>query len=106
VAKVCKHGLKQCVKRLGLKKKAVKGLVEKAYEFGLGQKDFRGKFKRYLDKLYFSEGSANTVKVYNQYLFFFYDDTLITAYRIPTHLQKYKPKEIKNELHKAGIQRI
>lgn len=81
------------MKRLGLKKKAVKSLAEKAYYQGLGQKDFRGKFKRYLDKLYFKEGAANDVKVYHQYLFFFHDQTLITAYRIPNNLQKYKPKE-------------
>lgn len=86
---VSKHATKRCRKRLGVPKKAVPRLAEKALDIGQHRADFVGSFRRYLDKVYMKKGQhANNMRVYNSHLFLFAGYILITAWRVPSKYQK------------------
>ena len=92
---VSKHATRRCRERMGVPKKAVVRMAKKALEVGKRHADFSGSFHRYLNAVYFKEGNANNIRVYNLHLFIFADSTLITAWPVP-------PKHRKTVLRKAG----
>lgn len=74
-------------KRLGIPKKAVARMVQSALDEGVDHSVFSGSFRHYLDKTINEEHCANNLRVYNQHLFLFHDDILITAWPLA---QKYR----------------
>lgn len=85
---VTNHALRRCRERMGVPKKAVIRMVEKAFEVGKCHSDFSGSFSRYLDSIFLKERNANNMRVYNGHLFIFAGDTLITAWPVPSKYRK------------------
>jgi hypothetical protein len=74
--------------RMGLGKSAFEKVATKALECGLKHKDVAGKLKRYLDKIYLDHGNANNMRIYNNKIFLFCGDILITVFDLPSEFRK------------------
>lgn len=87
--KVTQHGERRVRERLGVPKRAVARMAEKALTDGTSHSDYSGSFKRYLDGVFLEYKKANNMKVYSQHLFVFHDKTLITAWLLPSKYRKH-----------------
>jgi len=89
--KVTKHGGQRIRERLGIPKKAVAKLAEKALTEGATHAQFAGRMKRYLDRVFLDHRNANNMRVLNGYLFLFYGENLITCWALPQSVRDAKP---------------
>lgn len=83
MARVTKHGGRRAVERLGIPKRSVERMADRALADGARHADFSGSMRRYLDGVFLRYGKANNMRVYNQHLFIFDHDNLITAWALP-----------------------
>lgn len=81
-------------KRLGLSKDTFSKTAQKAFTEGVRHCDTVGSLNRYITSLYFKNKTANNVRVYNQYIWLFTEDLLITVYPL---VNKYKKVVDKNK---------
>ena len=78
------HGNSRVRERMGIPKKAVARMVEKAATEGRSPNEFSGRFRRYLDGLFLKHHKATNIRVYGQYIFLFNTTMeLITAWPFP-----------------------
>ena len=82
------HGKNRIIKRTEGKKKTAVKLAEKAFNEGIRHKEAKGRLKKYLDKLYLCHKTANNIRVYNQKVFLFQGEKLITVFSLPANLCK------------------
>ena len=81
---VTRHANKRTRKRVGIPQKAVYRNARSALERGLGYAEAKGGLKRYIGWLYSSyNGAANNIRIYNNYVYIFRDDVLITVLNLP-----------------------
>lgn len=86
--KVTNHGEYRVRKRTGVPKKAVDRMAKRALLEGIGRCEFSGSLRRYLDGAYHHHNEeANNIKVWNEKIWIFNGDILITVLDLP---QKYK----------------
>ena len=86
--KVTDHGEFRTRKRMGVPKKAVDRLADRALKEGVGRCEFSGSLRRYLDGMYhYHNEGANNIKVYAEKVWIFSGDVLITVLDLP---QRYK----------------
>lgn len=86
--RLTRHGKQRTRERLGVPKRAVERLVEKALTEGKRHSDFAGSFRRYLDGQFLKHRTANNMRVYSGHLFIFDSDTLVTAWLLPGKFRK------------------
>lgn len=87
VAVLTNHAVDRAKERLGLKKRSLQRLADKALSEGLAYRDCKGairKYMGYLSKTY----RANNIRLYGENLFAFKDTTLITVYRLENRYAK------------------
>lgn len=77
------HSIKRTKNRIGLSKKIANKNAQKALERGITHAESKSGLKRFLDKLYLSNGNANNVRVYHHYVYLFRDNRLITIINLP-----------------------
>ena len=80
------HGEKRIRKRLGLPVRATGRLAAAALAKGRKRTDYSGALRRYLDMLYHKGrgmNGAQNIVVYNDYVFLFAGETLITTWALP-----------------------
>lgn len=77
------HSVRRAKERIGLSKKIADKNAQKALEFGLTHAEANGSLKRYLDKLYLSNGKANNVRIYHRYVYLFRGSVLLTILPLP-----------------------
>lgn len=88
------HAKKQLRKRLGLPKKVLERQAQEAFSKGVRHSEARGKARKWLDKQFLSHGNCNNARVYNNYLYVFRDNVLITVFCVPLKLRNhFKAKE-------------
>lgn len=80
--KVTIHG-EERTKRLVPSKKLSKRLAEKALTLGIKTSETTGNLKKFIDYLYFYNKTANNIRIYNQKVFIFHNNTLITILNLP-----------------------
>lgn len=83
---VTKHAMKKMKKKHGLPKKSSKRIAEKALEFGIKHSDSRGKLQRYMDGLFLRYGTGNNNRIYNDSVYIFRGDLLITSFHLDNSL--------------------
>lgn len=81
---VSRHGEQRVRKRMGLSKKAVEKLAYEAMRDGKRRSDFSGSFRRYLDKLWFSNNQVAEIIVHSGFVFIFINAKLVTMWNVPT----------------------
>lgn len=86
------HAQKRIRKRMGANKKTVSKLSDLAFKNGITHSETTGSLRRYCDRLYLSHRIPNNMRVYNQRVFLFKDNILITVVNLP---QKYNRAEQK-----------
>lgn len=85
---VTSHAEDRMSERLNINKKAIKRQAELALERGKKHSDFSGSFCRYLDRVYLTERNANNMRIYNNSVFLFHNDILITVFQVPSKYRK------------------
>lgn len=81
--RVTKHAEQRARERLGIPTRAVARMAAAALADGAPHSAFAGSMKRYLDSVFFSHGNATNMRVFNQHLFIFSGEKLITAWALP-----------------------
>jgi hypothetical protein len=97
---ITNHAKQRTKNRVGLSKNIANKNAEKAMELGLTHKDVAGNLCRYIDKLYLSHRNCNNIRIYNQYVYMFQDNTLITIILLPSHFHKLANKLQKEKNNK------
>ena len=82
------HAGRRIRERVGVNKKSVQTVSDRALSRGLSHEDLTGKLKRYIDKLYFKSKTANNIKVFAEKVYLFRDTVLITVVPLPTGLKR------------------
>lgn len=83
------HGEQRLRKRAGLPKQAVRHNAELALEYGLDHRQARGALQRYLAMLYNRyNGTGNNIRVYNDFVYVFHNEILITVLNVPPEHRK------------------
>jgi hypothetical protein len=80
---VSDHADQRIRKRMGVKRKAVQKIAEKAYKNGLNFSDTNGRLKDYLAYLYATRSKSEIYKVWNQMIFIYDHGVLITVKPVP-----------------------
>lgn len=82
-----KHAQKRVVQRCGVSKKTAKSVADRALDKGLRHMECNGELTKYLNGIYLSYQAANNLRLYDNRVWIFKNQTLITVYNLPT---KYK----------------
>ena len=91
---ITKHAQKRLRERLGLNKKSMQRMVERAYDKGKDTEQFQGGMRQYLNNIEKSHkqlhGSKAFIKVYGDFIFLFVNENLITVFheKHPTHKKR------------------
>lgn len=80
---VTRHADRRIRQRVGLPRKAVEKNAQAALEHGIRHADTSGSLHRYIAALYWQNESANNTRIYNEQVYIFHDETLITVYPLP-----------------------
>ena len=96
---ITKHAKKRLRERLGLQKKSMQRIVNKAYYHGKKLEDFNGGVYQYLYNIDRSHkqlhGNNSTIRVYGNFIYLFAGNYLITVFQLrqPKALTKKSKKE-------------
>lgn len=92
------HGEKRIIQRVGGNKKSADKIAQKALEMGLSHSDTHGNLYKYLTKVSLHNGNRNHVKVYNEKIYIFNKELLITVLNLPFDLCRTARQLQKNKL--------
>lgn len=85
--RVTEHAKGRMKERMGLPKKSLDKVAQKAIERGITHAQATGQLKKYMDGVFLSHNNASEMRIYNQKMFVFTSDfTLITVFKVPTSL--------------------
>lgn len=87
---ITNHAKKRIKNRLGLNKNVIEKISNEAFKNGLKHSEVKGSFKRYLDKIYLSHENGNNMRIYNQKIFLFHNNILITILDFPSRYKKLR----------------
>jgi hypothetical protein len=89
IVTVTKHAEKRMRQRLGLNKKSVQRMAEKALEEGIAHSDSKGRLHKYLDWQALSCGNKCKWRIYGEYIYCFsMQDVLITVLPLNNYLKE------------------
>lgn len=91
-AHVTQHAHQRGRERLGLGRAALERTAEIALGEGFKHSDARGKLKRWIDRIYFAQRSANNVRIHGEQLFLFAGSTLVTVFPVPAEFHRVLKK--------------
>ena len=86
------HAGRRIRERIGVNKKAIQTISDRALIKGLSHNELKGKLKQYIDALYFKRSTANNIKVYAEKVYIFNENILITVVSLPTGLKRIANK--------------
>ena len=89
---ITKHASIRIKQRMGIKKKAQRKVVERAYARGIMHKDVSGRLKKYLDKTYLSHHNGNNIRIYGDNVFLFCNNVLLTVWVLPNDFKSVANK--------------
>ena len=92
---VTNHSKKRIKERVGIPKKSAERQAKLALERGFSHNETKGRLNKYLSKIYLSHNTGNNLKVYNNHVFLFHNDVLVTVLNLPSELQGKKYLKIK-----------
>lgn len=87
MAIITNHGNKRMKERIGLNSKSRNKVCNRALSDGISHKETSGSLRRYLDKIYLSYRRSNNTRIYNQKIFIFHNQTLITVLDLPNNFK-------------------
>lgn len=93
--KITKHAEKRMKERIGLNKKTIDKVAIKAMKEGLKHRELKGSLLKHVSELYLRYKKANNIRVFNNKVYLFREDVLITVVPLPFKYTKIYLK-IKN----------
>lgn len=87
MVEVTKHAEERLIERCGLNKKSVQRIADKAFNDGIRHGQTKGNLKKWVDGLYFTNKTANNIRLYGDKAFIFTNERLITVIQIPSNLR-------------------
>ncbi len=87
IVTVTKHAEERLIERCGLNKKSVQRMSDKAFNDGIRHGQTKGSLKKWVDGLYFTNKTANNIRLYGDKAFIFMNEKLITVIQIPSNLR-------------------
>lgn len=84
---VTEHAFDRGKERLGLSRSAMERQASRVFEVGRKPRDFKGRFRRYLDGLQITHRS-NGIRVHGETVFVFDDTRLVTVFRVPNEIKR------------------
>ena len=87
MVEVTKHAEKRLIERCGLNKKSIQRIANKAFNDGIRHGQTKGSLKKWVDGLYFTNKTANNIRLYGDKAFIFTNERLITVIQIPSNLR-------------------
>lgn len=89
MGKVTKHAARRGKQRLGIPRKALRRMADRAWASGLRRWEVGGALGRYLDGTWQRSPSATDIAIYGGYIYVFGDArALITVFRLPTSMAR------------------
>jgi hypothetical protein len=85
---ITRHGAQRLHERLGLRKRSLWRITQRAFDEGLRPSEAVGALRAHLSALYLSHRTANNLRVYGENVFLFADETLITVFSVPLELRR------------------
>ena len=74
--------------RCGVGKHSINRMAKKVYDFGIKHSETTGNLKKWVDRLYFYNQTANQIRLYGDKAYIFHNQILITVVQIPHRLVK------------------
>lgn len=87
MAIVTSHGSERMRERMGLNKKSLDEVCNKALSRGIKHGDTSGALRKYLDGIYMSHRHSNNTRIYNHKVFVFNGEILITVLNLPNRFK-------------------
>lgn len=85
---VTKHAKERMIQRLGIPKKSIQRIAEKAYHDGVYRQKTKGRLHKYLTKIAATNSEASNLHLYGDKVFVFNANVLVTVLQIPSNLTK------------------
>ena len=89
---ITNHAEKRFKARSGLPKRLVTKTAQLALANGVTHAETTGRLRKYFDKLYLAQESANNIRAYCGMVYIFYYSKLLTVFPLPTSLRKQAAK--------------
>lgn len=93
------HGKERIRKRIGINKKAVEKMKDKAFTLGLTHSETTGSLNKYYTFLYFQNESATNIRIYANYVWIFTNEVLITVFPVPNRHKNSSNKLLKRKVN-------
>jgi len=77
------HAIQRAAERLNLGESSLQRLADTALLSGLMHNECQGKLRRYIDKLFLENRTANNIRIYGDNVFLFASAILITVFPLP-----------------------
>jgi len=82
------HAIDRAKERMGIGRKSLMRMAEKARKLGIPTKAFRGAFRRYLEDISLKNETVAEFRVYGQYIYLFSSEgVLVTIYYVPNEFK-------------------
>lgn len=85
---ITRHAEQRMRERLGLNKKSIERMAQRAYESGMHHNETKGNLNKWITSIYFKNKNANNIRIYGNMLYIFCNDILVTVFQIPHRLSK------------------
>lgn len=86
--KISKHAKRRMKERCGFNRKSKERMARKAFYEGIKHGQTKGRLRKWVDKLYFSNTKANNIRLHGGKAYIFAGKTLITVIQIPANLMR------------------
>lgn len=86
--KVSHHAEQRMRERLGLNKKSIERIAQRALDKGISHNQTKGNLKKWVTGTWAKNKNANNIKIYGDKCFIFHDELLITVIQLPRDLFK------------------
>lgn len=94
---ITRHAEQRIRERMGLNKKSIERMAQKAYDNGIKHSETKGRLRKYITKVYFQNENANNIRLYGNMLYIFSNERLITVFYLPRDLTKNLQDMVKRE---------
>jgi len=80
---ITNHAKTRLKERCGLPKKALERNARNAIDRGVCHSECVGNLKKYLDYLFLSHRNGNNIRIYNNHVYIFFYERLVTVLTLP-----------------------
>lgn len=85
---ITRHAEQRMRERLGLNKKSIERIAQKAFDYGVKHSDTKGNLNKWISKIWNNNKNADNIRIYGDMIYIFCENTLVTTFHIPRNLAK------------------